>query len=99
VHRPRRGAAVLSEPAPGGLPEEPLPQAWVPRVVNASLALFFLGFLVPIFLNLAGLARSVQVLLVLLAVPLGLLTLGCLVSAVRPGALGRWVRSRRSRST
>jgi hypothetical protein len=35
------------------------------------------------------LAASVQVFLVLLSVPLSLLCLACLVSAARPGALGR----------
>ena len=61
----------------------------MPRVVNLALAVFLLLFLVPVFTHLGGLATSVQVLLVVLAVPLGLLCLACLVSAARPGALGR----------
>jgi hypothetical protein len=45
--------------------------------------------------HLPGLALSVQILLVFLAVPLGLLCLGCLASAVHPGSVGRLVRRRR----
>jgi hypothetical protein len=85
VHRPRGGAALSPE-------DERLPQAWVPRVVNLALAAVLLLFLVPLGTHLGGLATSVQVLLVLLAVPLGLLVVACLASAARPGSLGRLVR-------
>jgi hypothetical protein len=64
----------------------------VPRVVNLALALFFLAFLVPIAVKLPGLATSVQVLLVVLAIFFGLLTAACLASAIRPGMLGRLAR-------
>ncbi|MFN2538087.1 MAG: hypothetical protein ABR549_08035 [Mycobacteriales bacterium] len=63
--------------------------------MNLALAAFLLLFLVPLVMHLPGLARSAQVLLVLLAVPLGLLCLSCLVSAVRPGTLGGLVRRSR----
>jgi hypothetical protein len=45
-------------------------------------------------LHLPGLARSVQILLVFLAIPLGLLCLGCLLSAARPGSVRRLIRRR-----
>jgi len=66
----------------------------VPRVLNLALAGFLLLFLVPALSHLPGLATSVQVLLIVLAVPLGLLCLGCLLSALRPGSVGRLVRRR-----
>ena len=72
-------------------------QAWVPRVLNLSLAAFFLVFLVPIATHLSGLATSAQVLLVLLALPFLLLTVLCLCSAARPGSLGRALRRSRAR--
>jgi len=90
VHRPRRRAAVLSS-------EDDVPQAWVPRVVNAALAGFFLLFLVPLFTHLGGLSRVAQVLLVLIAIPFALLTVGCLSAALRPGSVGRFARRLRPR--
>ncbi len=67
----------------------------MPRVVNASLAVFFLLFLVPLFTHLGGLTTVAQVLLVALAVPFVLLTALCLMSAVRPGSVGRLARRAR----
>ena len=74
---------------------ERLPQAWVPRVVNLALAACLLLFLVPLVLRLPGRSLSVQVVLVVVGLPFVLLMAGCLVSAIRPGALGRYVRGRR----
>ncbi|MCU1600431.1 MAG: hypothetical protein JWO22_1140 [Frankiales bacterium] len=85
MHRPRRGAAQLNAPR----------QAWVPRVLNLTLAGFLLLFLVPMVLHLSELSLSVQVFLVVLAIPLGFLCLACLASAIRPGSLGGLVRRRR----
>lgn len=91
MHRPHRGAALLTEP-------EPLPQSWVPRVVNLALALFFLAFLVPLFVKLRELETVAQVLLIGLAVPFAVLTVLCLMSAARPGSVGRAFRRRRTRT-
>ena len=77
--------------------ETPLAQAWVPRVVNAGLAAFFLAVLAPITTNLDGKPGYVQVVLVLVALPFLLVALLCLVSAARPGSLGRAARRARAR--
>ena len=70
----------------------------MPRVVNLALAAFFLLFLVPLFRHLDDVTTSARVLLLVLAVPFVLLTVLCLVSALRPGSLGRAARrARRSR--
>jgi hypothetical protein len=71
----------------------------VPRVVNLAVAAGFLLFLVPLATHLAGRSLSVQVVLVVVALPFCLVTFACLVSAVRPGALGRLARKARSRRT
>jgi hypothetical protein len=52
-------------------------------------------FVVPLWRHLPGLAVSVQVLLVLLAVPLTALAVCCLASAAKPGIVGQLRRSRR----
>jgi len=64
-------------------------------VLNLALGLFLLLFLVPLLVHLPGVTRSAQILLIVLAVPLGLLCLGCLLSAARPGTVRRLVRRRR----
>ncbi|MGB8649178.1 MAG: hypothetical protein WCD35_00815 [Mycobacteriales bacterium] len=69
----------------------------MPRVLNLALAAFFLLFLVPLFTHLGGLRTSAQVLLVVVAVPFALLTLGLLTSAARPGSVGRAMRRLRHR--
>ncbi len=69
----------------------------MPRVVNASLALFFLLFLVPLFTYLGDQTTVAQVLLILIAIPFVLLTLGCLSAALRPGSVGRLARRLRPR--
>ena len=71
----------------------------MPRVVNLAFALLLLAFLVPLFTHLGGLATRAQVLLVALSVPFVLLVVLCLMSAARPGSLGRAVRRRRGNPT
>lgn len=67
----------------------------MPRVVNAALAGFFLLFLVPLFTHLGGLTTVAQVLLVCVSVPFVLVTLLCVMSAARPGSVGRLARRAR----
>jgi threonine/homoserine/homoserine lactone efflux protein len=74
---------------------EPLRQAWVPRVVNVTLAAVLLGCLSPAVTRFGGHPVWVQVLLVLFCAPLLLLAVACLASAARPGSLGRLARKRR----
>ena len=69
----------------------------MPRVVNVALAAFFLLFLVPLVVFLPGRTTLAQVLLVLVALPFGLLTFLCLCSAARPGSLGRWAQRVKAR--
>ncbi len=90
MHRPRRGAPVLSGAPP------PLPQPWVPRVVNAALGVFLLLFVAPIVVNFGGKPAYVQVALVLAVLPVVLVAALALTSAARPGSLGRAVRRRRA---
>ena len=71
---------------------EPLPQAWVPRVMNVALAVVLLACLSPIAYRLGDQALWVQVLVVVLSLPVLLVALACLSSAARPGSLGRLVR-------
>jgi len=61
------------------------------------LAAFFLVFLVPLFTHLGGLTALAQVLLLAVAVPFVLLTVLCLMSALRPGSVGRLARKARRR--
>jgi len=88
VHRPRRGAA-LTEP--------PLPQAWVPRVLNVALAAVLLLLVAPVVTEFGGKPWYVQVFFVGFGLPVLLLVLACLASAARPGSLGRALRRRRRR--
>ena len=87
MRRPRRGEPVLNE--------APLPQSWVPRVLNVALAVVLLLLVAPIVTRFDGKPGYVQVVLVLVTVPVVLLALACLASAARPGSLGRAVRRRR----
>lgn len=64
----------------------------MPRVVNVALAAFFLLFLVPLFRHLGDVSTSARVLLLVIAVPFALLTVLCLMSALRPGSVGRGFR-------
>ncbi len=75
----------------------PLPQAWVPRVMNVMLAAVFLGILAPITTTLGNRPFAEQAGIVLFAFPFLLLALMCLTSALRPGSLGRAVRRARAR--
>jgi hypothetical protein len=81
VRGPRGGAPVLTAPE--------LRQSWVPRLLNATLGLFLLCFTAPVVAHLGGRPVWVAVLLLVFSVPVVLLALACLVSAVRPGTLGR----------
>jgi peptidoglycan/LPS O-acetylase OafA/YrhL len=72
--------------------QEPLPQAWVPRVVNAAVAVVLVACISPVFVRLADKPAWVQVLVVLFCLPVVLVVLACLASALRPGSLGRLAR-------
>ena len=72
--------------------QEPLPQAWVPRVVNVAVALVLLGCISPAFVLLGEKPAWVQVLVVLFCLPVLLVVVACLASALRPGSLGRLAR-------
>jgi hypothetical protein len=89
VHRLRGREAVLTEP--------PLPQAWVPRVVNVALAVLLLLVVAPVVTEFDGKRWYVQVVLVAVIGPVLLLVAACLSSAIRPGSLGRAVRRLRRR--
>jgi hypothetical protein len=69
----------------------------VPRVLNVALASFFLLFLVPLFARLGDQTTVARVLLVAIAVPFVVLTVLCLMSAARPGSVGRLARRLRPR--
>ena len=75
---------------------EPLPQAWVPRVVNAAVAVVLAACLSPI-VYLGDKPAWVQVLVVVLCLPVVLVIVACLMSALRPGSLGRLARRARAR--
>ncbi len=89
MRRPRGGAALTRPDA--------LPQSWVPRVVNAALAVFLLLCIAPVVSTFGDHSTLVQVWLVLLALPVLLVAVLCLASALRPGSLGRAARRARAR--
>jgi len=72
-------------------------QSWVPRAMNASLAIVLLLLVGPIVVNFGGKPLFVQAALLLVTVPTLLVVALCLSSAIRPGSLGRALRRRRSR--
>ena len=72
--------------------QEPLPQAWVPRVVNVAVAVVLVACISPVFVRLGDKPGWVQVLIVLFCLPVVLVVLACLASALRPGSLGRLAR-------
>ena len=76
---------------------EPLPQSWVPRVFNTTLAAVLLACVAPILSTFGDHSRLVQVYLVIAVVPVLLLVGLCLSSALRPGSLGRAARRARAR--
>lgn len=92
MRRPRRARPVLTEPD-----SRPLPQAWVPRVLNAFMAVFFLVVLAPVVTSFAGQPWYVQAAIVLFGTPFLLVAAMCLASAVRPGSFGRGARRLRTR--
>ena len=65
--------------------------------MNGALAVFLLACVSPVVTRLDGRTLWVQVLLVLLVAPVVLVAGLCLVSAMRPGALGRAARRARAR--
>ena len=67
---------------------EPLPQAWVPRVLNVALAVVLGACLTPL-VHLGEKPAWVQVIVVLISLPVMLVIVACLASAIRPGSLGR----------
>lgn len=76
---------------------EPLPQAWVPRVLNVSLAAFLLACVAPVLWTFGDRSLPVQVFLVVAVVPVLFMAGLCLASAARPGSLGRAMRRLRAR--
>jgi threonine/homoserine/homoserine lactone efflux protein len=76
--------------------QEPLPQAWVPRVVNVAVAVVLAACLSPI-VYLGEKPAWVRALVVLLSLPVVLVIVACLMSALRPGSLGRLARRVRRR--
>jgi hypothetical protein len=69
----------------------------VPRVVNVTVAACVGLLLGPLLTDLGGKPAYAQIALVLFALPFLLLGVLCLVSAIRPGSLGRAARRARSR--
>ena len=92
MRRPRGAGAQLTAPDP-----RPLPQAWVPRVLNLAMAVFFLVVLAPVLTSFDGKPWYVQVAIVLFGMPFLLVAVLCLCSAVRPGSIGRAARRLRAR--
>ena len=84
-------------PPQGPPAQDPLPQAWVPRVLNVALAAVLGLLIAPIATHLDGKPAYVQAALVMVAVPVLLLMAACLASAARPGSLGRTARRLRPR--
>lgn len=79
-------------------PEQaPIPQAWVPRVLNAAIAVFLLACVFPLVTTFSNHSRPVQAYLVVAVLPVLLVVALCLSSALRPGSLGRAARRARAR--
>lgn len=68
----------------------------MPRVVNVAVAVVLLLFLSPL-VHLLDKPIWVRVLVVLFALPVVLVALASLASAIRPGSLGRLARRVRRR--
>lgn len=66
-------------------------------MLNLALGLFLLLFFAPIVTHFGGKAWYGQAALVMVALPVVLLALVCLISAARPGSLGRGLRRARRR--
>ena len=69
----------------------------MPRVFNVALAVLLLLLVAPVVTEFAGKPWYVQVFFVGFGLPVLLLVLACLASALRPGSLGRVVRRARQR--
>lgn len=76
---------------------EPLPQAWVPRVLNGALGLFFLIVLAPVVVTWRDRPAALKVTIVVFGTPFLLVALLCLASALRPGSVARGLRRLRRR--
>ena len=69
----------------------------MPRVLNVALAVVLLLLVAPVLTEFGGKRWYVQAMFVGVIVPVVLLSIACLLSAARPGSLGRTVRRRRRR--
>ncbi len=70
----------------------------MPRVLNASMAVFLLAITAPVLTHFGGRQLWVQLVLLALVMPVLVVVLLCLAAALRPGSLGRATRQlRRSR--
>lgn len=69
----------------------------MPRVFNVALAVLLLLLVAPAVGAFAGKPWYVQVFFVGFGIPVLLLVAACLASALRPGSLGRALRSVRGR--
>ncbi len=70
----------------------------MPRVLNASMAVFLLAITAPVLTHFGGRQLWVQLVLLALVMPVLVVVLLCLAAALRPGCLGRATRQlRRSR--
>ena len=76
---------------------EPLPQSWVPRVLNGALTVFLLACVAPVVTTFGDRSVAVRVYLVVAVAPVVLVALLCACSALRPGSLGRAARRARAR--
>ena len=69
----------------------------MPRVFNVALAALLLLLVAPVLTAFDGKPWYVRVFFVGFGLPVLLLVLACLASALRPGSLGRALRRARSR--
>lgn len=69
----------------------------MPRVLNAALGVFFLVVLAPVAVTWGDRPTAVRVGIVLFGTPFALVAVLALVSAARPGAVGRAARRLRRR--
>lgn len=91
MRRPRGAGAELTRG------QEPLPQSWVPRVMNAALGVVFLVLLAPVVTTWGSRPTSVKVGIVLFGTPFVLVAVLALSSALRPGSVARTFRRLRRR--
>ena len=69
----------------------------MPRVMNLFLAVVLLLLVAPAVTAFGDVRWYVRVFFVVFGVPVLLLVVACVASALRPGSLGRAVRRRRAR--